>query len=222
MFLKFNKIRKLTGNIEDIIKSLSKSEILELSDDKKKVKRRTPIQIKENVDECTIYVENIKSDATHEWLSSVFSEFGNIAYVSIPKYKNNNLNKGFAFVEFENEADTEKVLKFFEDIDCKMPSHMAPENLVSIATFETKDETTIVGEVEKASNKRKSRGSSGDEEIEENDKKKLKTDLEEAAPVEKVENNETDDLDDKKKKKSKKLQKRKAYFREIGLQILSK
>lgn len=136
LFLKFNKVRKLTTNVEDITKAVSKSELLELSDDKTKICRRLPVQVKENVDECTVYVERLKSDATHEWLTSIFSEFGNVVYVSIPKYKHNGMIKGFAFIEFENEEGAKSALEYFESINCKIPSHMEPEQLCSIATYE--------------------------------------------------------------------------------------
>ncbi|KAJ8949990.1 hypothetical protein NQ318_002400 [Aromia moschata] len=94
------------------------------------------IKIKENVDECTIYVENIKTDANHEWLKHVFSDFGNVVYVSIPKYKQTRSNKGFAFIEFETENEAQNALDYFENIGCKMPSDASPDQLRSITTFE--------------------------------------------------------------------------------------
>lgn len=246
-FIKFNKIRKLTLSTDDLAKAISKSEVLQLSEDKSKVCRKTPVQEKENVDECTIYVENIKSDATHDWLKSVFSEFGNVAYISIPKYKNNNLNKGFAFIEFENEEDANKTLQFFEKIGCGMQSHIVPDQLLSIVTFEGKEEDSqtdnshkkIVDEEalnadeeemkkedydpepvqanqsdvteETLGKKRKA----NDNEVS-TESKKIKLSANEEKDVEAA----TNDAEDKKKKK--RLQKRKAHFKEIGLQILSK
>ena len=41
--------------------------------------------------------------ATHDWVRSVFSEYGIVAYVSLPKYKSTGDIKGFAFVEYEEE-----------------------------------------------------------------------------------------------------------------------
>jgi len=136
IFLKFNRIRKLTPNIEDITKAINKSTLIELSDDKTKIRRKEPIKIKENVDQCTIYVERLKSDTTHDWLKSIFSEFGNVVYVSIPKYKHNGMIKGFAFVEFETEEEAKIAVEYFESIDCKIPSHIDPQKLCSIATYE--------------------------------------------------------------------------------------
>ena len=143
MFLNFNKIRKLTNDTTDIKKAIRKSEILELSTDQIKIRRKTEIKIKTNVDECTIYVENIKPDATHEWLSSVFSELGKVVYVSLPKYKHTRMNKGFAFIEFENENEVKHAIEFFEGIDCKISSQMCPEELCSIVTYEGGEENNM-------------------------------------------------------------------------------
>lgn len=128
---------------------MSKSELLELSEDKNKICRKIPPKAKPNVDDCTIYVEHIKSDTNHEWLKSAFSEFGNVVYVSIPKYKHNHMNKGFAFIEFESENGAKNALDYFESIDCKISSQLPPEELRSIATFESdnteKDKDSSVG-----------------------------------------------------------------------------
>lgn len=207
-FLKFNKIRRLTLNIEDIQKAVSKSELLELSEDKTKIRRKTAVKIRENEEDCTIYVERIKSDATHEWLSSVFSEFGTVVYVSIPKYKHNHMNKGFAFIEYECEADAQKALSYFESIGCKIKSELPPEELQSIATFQaetmgTELETNKEGENistdndEKLQKKRKL----SDEETDGNVEKRTKMDSE---------------------KKNKKSAKKKSHLKEMGFQVLSK
>ncbi|XP_072375387.1 la-related protein 7 [Diabrotica undecimpunctata] len=144
IFLKFNKIRKLNCTLDDIRKAISKSDMIELSECKERIRRKMPIKINENVDNCTIYVENIKADANHEWVSQIFSEFGNVVYVSIPKYRHNKTNKGFAFVEFEDENGAKNALTYFESIGCKMPSETNPENLKSIQTFQEKDADDLV------------------------------------------------------------------------------
>ncbi|KRT80269.1 RNA binding protein [Oryctes borbonicus] len=221
IFLKFNKIRKLTTNIEDIVKAINNSQLLTLSEDKNKVRRNTPINMKENADNCTLYVEGIKVDATHESLTSVFSEFGNVTYVSIPKYKHNKVNKGFAFVEFEQEQDAADALNYFETIGCRMSSLIAPETLCSIVTYEANHATERVD---------------GSKCIEDEDKqeidlsKKRKHDTDECEKVNKkikvdnimddVENVQNGDYEDKKRKKHKKM--RKKIFKELGLQVLSK
>ncbi|KAB0792205.1 hypothetical protein PPYR_14164 [Photinus pyralis] len=219
IFLQFNKIRKLTSSLEDVTKAISKSELIELSEDKTKVRRRLPIKVKENVDECTIYVERLKSDATHEWLTAIFSEFGKVTYVSIPKYYHSNIIKGFAFVEFETEESTNAALAFFESIDCKIPSAMEPEKLCSIATFDEKQQQAKDESVKK-------RKSSDDAPQIELKKKKsgrddpAKAEAELVAPVE--QDVSESEGEEKKKKKQKKAQKRLTNLKEMGLQVLSK
>lgn len=137
MFQKFNRIRNLTTNINDLCKGIRTSDILELSDDNTKVRRKTEVQVKENQDECTIYVERLPVDAEHDWLKTIFSKFGAVDYVSIPKYKNNNkLIKGFAFIEFSTPEAAQQVLQYFESIGCKLPTTMLPDKLASISTYE--------------------------------------------------------------------------------------
>ncbi|GJQ83913.1 hypothetical protein Trydic_g19851 [Trypoxylus dichotomus] len=223
IFLKFNKIQKLTTNADDIVKAINNSQILTLSEDRTKVRRKTPININANTDNCTLYVEGIKVDATHESLASIFSEFGNVTYVSIPKYKHNKVNKGFAFVEFEREQDAAEALSYFENIGCRMSSLIAPETLCSIATFEATHSTTETADNSKCIDKE-----NGGEETDTSKKRKRST--EECEEIHKkikaddstneVENVQNGDYEEKKKKKHKKM--RKKIFRELGLQVLSK
>lgn len=111
VFLKFNKIRELTTDINRISKGVQASTILSLSEDGMKVRRITPIAQKENIDECTVYVQNLPPDADHETLSSIFSQYGQVVYVSIPRFKNNKKIKGFAFVEFDTIESAKNCLK---------------------------------------------------------------------------------------------------------------
>lgn len=232
VFLSFNKIRKLNCTADEIRKAISKSELIELSDDNTKIRRKKPVVVKDNVDECTIYVENIKADADHEWLRHFFSDFGNVVYVSIPKYRHRKGNKGFAFVEFENECDAQTALNYFESIGCKMPSDTNPDELISVKTFvadggdKNSDEQSAECETairpdeggEKESKKR--RLSLQDEKPD----KRFKADSEdETAGVQQTGDamQQGDESENKKKKKHKK-DKKKGYIRDLGLKILSK
>lgn len=111
IFIEFNKIRELTTDISRITKALQASTILSLSEDGTKVHRITPIVPKENTDDCTIYVQNLPPDADHETLSSIFSQYGPVVYVSLPRYKHNRKIKGFAFVEFDTPESIKKCFK---------------------------------------------------------------------------------------------------------------
>ncbi|XP_029045172.1 la-related protein 7-like [Osmia bicornis bicornis] len=136
IFLRFNKIRDLTTDINRINKALQASTILSISDDGTKVCRVTPIVQKENIDECTVYVQNLPPDADHETLSSIFSQYGQVVYVSVPRFKNNKKIKGFAFVEFNTPEEAGKCLKAFQKKGCLLPSYTAPDELLSITTFD--------------------------------------------------------------------------------------
>ncbi|XP_018567612.1 la-related protein 7 [Anoplophora glabripennis] len=226
VFLKFNKIRKLNCTLEDICKAVGKSNLIGLSEDREKIYRKQPLKVKQNVDDCTIYVENIKADANHEWLTQVFSEFGTVVYVSIPKYKQNKGNKGFAFVEFDNETEAMAALSYFESIGCKMPSETNPEDLRSIVTFDenvsTKDDLNIDNKIENIEDTQNCKKRKIDDDI--NIKKRQKTDLnlsrdDELEKETRIEENT--ETENKKKKKSKKDKKRN-YIKDLGLQILSK
>jgi La-related protein 7 len=45
----------------------------------------------------------LPSNVYHELVKRVFSRFGNVTYVSLPKYKSTGQIKGFAFIEFDEE-----------------------------------------------------------------------------------------------------------------------
>lgn len=104
-------MRELTIDTNRIAKALQKSTILKVSEDGTKVYRITPINKKENIDECTVYVQNLPPDADHDWIISIFSKFGLVEYVSVPRYKSNRKIKGFAFVEFDTPNSAQECLK---------------------------------------------------------------------------------------------------------------
>ncbi|XP_071455738.1 la-related protein 7 [Hetaerina americana] len=162
IFLKFNKIRALTNSVEELANALSKSEFLSLSEDRTQVARLTPIQRNVCEDECSIYVEGLPPDAKHEWLQEMFSVYGKVVYVSIPKYKHNGKLKGFAFVEFESAEATNKALEAFHAAGCCLPTDMAPEQLCSVATFEPGEGKRQVGIIEQSGNGEEG-GGRGDE-----------------------------------------------------------
>lgn len=58
MFLKFNKIRSLTQDTREIVKSVKHSDTLELNDEQNMIRRRTPFvePSQKDIDKKTIYV----------------------------------------------------------------------------------------------------------------------------------------------------------------------
>lgn len=145
VFISFNKIQELTTSPERIAKALQGSTMLALSEDGNKVRRITPIVKRENVDECTIYVQNLPFDADHETLITVFSHYGKVVYVSVPRYKSNKKIKGFAFVEFDTPQEAQKCLECFQSKGCVLPLHTSPDDLFSITTFDNAEKDVRQG-----------------------------------------------------------------------------
>ncbi|CAH0407091.1 unnamed protein product [Chilo suppressalis] len=137
-FLKFNQIRAFTTDVFIIAKAMKNSTLLELSDDKLKVKRKSPV-LPYDADARTVYVESIPVTASREWLEKVFSEFGRVAYISLPKFKNSKKIKGYAFIEFSQPEEAQKCISTFTNMGCKLPTSMPPEELSSIKMFSLED-----------------------------------------------------------------------------------
>ncbi|EAT40423.1 AAEL007853-PA [Aedes aegypti] len=141
-FLKFNRIKQLADNVEDIATALKNSDLLLLSDDRSKVRRVTEPTERSNCEQCTIYVECLPPKADHDWVRNVFSAYGKVAYVSLPKFKYSKKIKEFGFVEFEEESSVQKALKTFQAFGGVLSyEDTDPAKLVSIASFgKEKDE----------------------------------------------------------------------------------
>lgn len=160
----------------------------------------------------------------------MFSEFGTVVYVSIPKYKQNKENKGFAFVEFDSEKEAQTAISYFEGIGCKMPSETNPEDLKSITTFEenmpVKGDLTGTDNINRkidSLNPKKRKLSNDDTSTQK--KQKIESNLSKNVECENekeiVDAEENIESENKKKKKSKKDKKRN-YIKDLGLQVLSK
>lgn len=135
-FLKFNRIKQLTDNEDDIATALKNSELLQLSEDGSKVRRTTEPIERSNCEQCTIYVESLPPKADHDWVRNVFSAYGKVAYVSLPKFKYSKKIKEFGFVEFEEESSVQKALKTFQAFGGVLSyEDTDPGKLVSITSF---------------------------------------------------------------------------------------
>lgn len=149
-FLRFNKISQILRtylipeekHLHELTKSVSKSTILELSEDKTKIQLKSdvPKKTQEEIDECTIYIEQIPINSTHDSLKSIFSKYGKVNYVSLPRYKKSRQIKQFCFIEFDDPASIQNVITAFKKIDGVLQgTSVKPENLLSITTFEKDD-----------------------------------------------------------------------------------
>ncbi|XP_031617048.1 la-related protein 7 [Contarinia nasturtii] len=135
VFLTFNKIKAMANSIEELQKAIDGSEMLELSDDRQSVRRTTEIQKKDQLDEYMIYVEALPPNATHDSVRHQFSQFGNVAYVSLPKYKKSGRIKEFAFVEFEEKSSVEKCIQAFQQFDGVIGGVEDAKNLASVSSY---------------------------------------------------------------------------------------
>uniref|UniRef100_A0A1I8PJM9 Uncharacterized protein n=1 Tax=Stomoxys calcitrans TaxID=35570 RepID=A0A1I8PJM9_STOCA len=136
IFLTFNKMKVLTSRVEDIAKSLTTSQLLELDESQQKVKRKIPLVEKRNVDEKTIYVEALPSSADHEWVRQIFERFGKVDYISLPKYAKSHKIKEFGFVEFEKEESVGKAIEAFKEFNGVLcMQEKDPSELVSVKSY---------------------------------------------------------------------------------------
>ena len=67
-------------------------------------------EILDDSDYAKIYIENIPFDASEEELVNLFSNYGEVVEVRIPKSHYSNKGRGFAFIEFENKISRDKVM----------------------------------------------------------------------------------------------------------------
>ena len=144
IFLTFNKLSGMLYEIVEpqsseeervavLVKALSyvSSEHIELSECQTKVGRRSQFVAgsTSDIDSCTVYAENLAPDADHDIVRNIFTPYGEIVYVSIPKFKSGR-SKGFAFIEFKAPESVEKVLREFTNVTVEKT-----ENLASVKTF---------------------------------------------------------------------------------------
>ncbi|KAG1695310.1 Suppressor of SWI4 1 [Nymphon striatum] len=113
VFKTFNKIKSVTLDSNLIAKALHDSPLLELDHEHRKVRRKTDVLEPEGVREKTIYVEHLPATASHEWIKKLFSQYGEIAYISLPRFQRSGTLKGFAFVEFKCVSSALKACEHF-------------------------------------------------------------------------------------------------------------
>ena len=56
-------------------------------------------------------MRNINFDLKEKHMTALFSKYGTLKDVHVPVKKENNLNKGFAFVEFETREEARKAIE---------------------------------------------------------------------------------------------------------------
>ena len=103
----------MSDDSKEIAKSLEYSFLLELNKDKTKVKRKIEFvePSEKEINKRTIYVENLSSNISNDNLKKMFDSFGEISYISLPKFKSTSQSKGFAFIEFKQKSSAKNAVK---------------------------------------------------------------------------------------------------------------
>lgn len=159
-------MKALTSNVEDIAKSLSNSQLLELDETSQRVKRKLPVNENRNVDEKTLYVEALPSTADHDWVKQIFERFGKVAYISLPKYSKSRKIKEFGFVEFEKEDSVNKAIKAFQEFNGVLSmQEKDPADLTSVKSYIQEQSEEKEEQEQNSMNQSESRKRSKNEEI---------------------------------------------------------
>ena len=150
IFLTFNKLASMlreyfgqADTTDDLWKAVCSmpSEVYEVrhaeqGDKIRQIRRRKRIPEPEKDDQRVIYVEHLDPNVVSiEMLRHVFSKYGDVSYVSLPKFKHNGQPKGFAFVEFSTEEGAKNAMVGFIEAKRKIPSALDPSELQSIKSF---------------------------------------------------------------------------------------
>lgn len=73
--------------------------------------------------------------ATHESVKQQFKEFGDVAYVSLPKFRMSGRIKEFAFVEFDEKSSVERCIDAFRLFNGVIGDAQDAENLASVVSY---------------------------------------------------------------------------------------
>jgi La-related protein 7 len=179
-----------------LVKSISKSEKLELNNEGKSVRLKGDLVKKDQneIDECTIYVEQIPLNSDHDTIKSIFSKYGHINYISLPRYKQSRQLKQFGFIEFAEKNYVQKCIDDFKKFDGVL-NCSKPDKLLSISTFETetKEEEPKYKEEEKK-----------EDANDKKDENMLLSEEQQKSPKDKLQEKEGEEADKDPKKKNRK------------------
>lgn len=111
----FRQLISRNATLEQLQQAVTESCVLELNLDKLSIRRKDNIlpllSSQEELDERTIYLETIPAHMTHEKLKTLLEPiFGEIDYISLPRFESNRKPKGFCFIEFHDLNSVQKIL----------------------------------------------------------------------------------------------------------------
>lgn len=120
--LKFNKLRCLLEKVEDPKNAVAKAcdEIPELRIQDDSIHLAEPLtqdfidSYKQESSERTIYIENLPDTCSHDLLKHRLKLFGPILYISLPRFPESQILKGFCFIEFSTISSAESALAYLK------------------------------------------------------------------------------------------------------------
>ncbi|KAF0684754.1 Aste57867_23269 [Aphanomyces stellatus] len=110
VFLTFNRMKSLGVTKRLLLEAVQKSPLLVLNDTQTHVRPKDlPDDANDDSIDRTMYIENFPSGSDHDSLRRLFTPFGKVNLVSMPRFPGSQKFKGFAFVEFAS-AETVAVV----------------------------------------------------------------------------------------------------------------
>jgi RNA recognition motif-containing protein len=77
-----------------------------------------------------IYVANLSFEASEPEIKTLFSKAGEVSSVKIVRDRQNNMGKGFAFVEMSTQWEARRAISMFNKIDFKGSALLVKEAIV--------------------------------------------------------------------------------------------
>lgn len=97
-----HRVKKITTEKGVVREAAQMSDQLEVSKNGEMVRRKIPYKPIVIGPEYSVYVEGLSSQWDHDVVGSIFSRCGEIAHIGLPKSRQSNAYRGFAFIEFKN------------------------------------------------------------------------------------------------------------------------
>ncbi|MEN2496116.1 MAG: La- protein 7, variant 2 [Marteilia pararefringens] len=124
VLMSFNKLKELTQEKNLIIKALKRcSDRIRFDEKSENISCLVDIrQINDcdsqEIDERTLYIENLSQYWTIDNLREYFSKYGKVLIVNLPRFPNTKSHKGYAFVQFEKiESVTNALESNIKNVD---------------------------------------------------------------------------------------------------------
>ena len=118
VFLEYNKIKNLNATSEEIIKAVEQSDILELNEEKTKIRTKNPVQVdKETSLKRTVRFSGFPEDEEYENIKNIITtNFGAIQRLSLlhKVVEFQRVFSGKVVVEFSNDEQVEASLGGFD------------------------------------------------------------------------------------------------------------